>query len=512
MKKRRFFLALCAFTLLVEPLRAQLHGIDSNWYATPVQLTPAVAGATCGGAVANNMVVKGPDTVIIFYKENGQNFWAGSPDGGITWTSPGPAAVTPCQGMPGASTVGADIDLAGNIHIIWSAASPTGLFYSNYNATAQSWSAYQQINDTIYTSLKFSQITHDRKGRLHVMWQDGDHNASADTARVFYVRSTDGGTTWSAQTMLSSANGLDDAFPVADFSGTSSDTLLIPWRQNTGSGFGWEVKGAISTNGGQTWAAPATLAGGAGDQWDPSLVIDRNGIMHLFYHLYPNPNPNYMAYIHYRYSANGGATWSPVDTLSDTLNRSHLIKTAYDHTNNIAWCFWKDERDFNFGTGNPEADIIGSYIVNNGSSYTVSATEFISDGDSTEYGYHNFKVGADGVVRAHFVTIENGQPKDLYYTQRSAPAVGVAEHIPNGISVAVCPNPFSESVLIRTGAALNNAAITLYNTYGQAVRVIESLSGRAFTLSRGGLPRGVYLLRLAEGNKILATKKVLVAE
>lgn len=511
MKTALFSFTVYATILLAHPLRAQFHGIDSNWYASPVQFTPAVAGATCGGAVANNTVVKG-DTVIIFYKENGQNSWAGSVDGGITWTSPSPAAVTPSQGMPGASTISTDIDLAGNIHIIWSAASPAGLFYSNYSAITQSWSTYQQINDTIYTSLKFGQITHDRKGRLHVMWQDGDHNATSDTARVFYVRSTDGGTTWSAQTMLSDANGLDDAFPVADFGGTSSDTLVIPWRQNTGGGLGWEVKGVISYNGGSTWSAPATLAGGGGDQWDPNLVIDRNGITHLFYHLYPNPNPNYMAYIQYRYSANGGTTWSPVDTISDTLYRSHLIKTAYDHTNNIAWCFWKDERDFDFGTGNPEADIIGSYIVNNGSSYTVSPTEFISDGDSTEYGYHNFKVGADGIVRAHFVTIENGQPKDLYYTQRSAPAVGVTEHMSDGISVTVQPNPFSESVLIRTGAVLNNATGTLYNAYGHPVRIMANLSGRAFTLNRSGLPGGVYLLRVVDGNKTLATQKVLVAD
>lgn len=470
---------------------AQYHGIDSNWYSAPVQLTPSVSSANCGGAVANNMVVKADGTVIIFYKENNQNYWAGSNDGGITWTNPSPSPVAPCIGMIGTGTISADIDISGNTHIIWSATSPSGLFYSSFNSVTQTWSAYQQLNNFLVSSIGFRQVSTDRKGRLHAMWQDGDHNSTSDTAAVYYTRSIDGGITWSTQASLSDVtDDRHDAFPVADFSGTTSDTLIIPWRQNTGTS--WDVYGAKTTDGGLTWSAPFLLSGGNNDQWDPNIVIDKNGLVHLFYHLYPTPNPTYTASVHYTYSADGGTTWSSLATLSDPLYRGHLIKTAYDHTNNLVWCFWKDERDFNFSNGNPEADVIGVSISHNGSSYTISSAEFISDGDSIEYGYHNFKIGADGIVRAHFVNMVNGQGENLYYTQRDPIVTGV-EETANYMQLMLYPNPAEDEITVQLPRMNANGTIYIYDSTGRLANEAVVIHGKG-SINICGLSSGLYLV------------------
>jgi hypothetical protein len=487
------------------------HGIDANWYQTP---RAAVTSTTnnLSGSVANNVIVKSNGTVIIFYRQGGQNKWIQSPDGGNTWTSPGTLHTPAANGL---STITADIDQSDNIYIAWKSGN-FSLGFSKFNGTT--WSTTYTINTTTQTSsdtIQFSQISVDRQNRIHLMWQQGNHqnHSSGIKSTCWYARSVDGGNTFST-TLLSQGNNFHAAFPVADFSGTSHDTLMIAWRENVNgfnntnpnmtfpNGWNWDVKGRISYNGGATWNSVFTVDGSGlndsdDDQWDPNVIVDKNGVIHVFYHIYHNNVfPDYNANIVYKYSLNGGTNWSSSQQLSTTNIRSHLIKTAYDYINNYVWCTWKDEIDFGNIPNNPQADLKAVYIQNTGTP-TISAQEFICDHLSSETALHNFKVGTDGIMRATYnISKFEGKGDTIYYTQRNSLIVGIPEQNNPLFIVNIYPNPTRNEINI-SGLATDKISINIYNSLGilvfSSVELVEKIelpiAGIYFVVVTGGLSR-----------------------
>lgn len=510
MKKIIFYLTV---GLLTNTIKAQStnHGIDANWYQIPKAAAtitgPVSLMNNVAGSVANAMVVKSDGTVIIFYKQSNQNKWIQSSDGGNTWTSPGslpPPAVT------GLSTITADIDQSDNIYIAWKSGN-FSLGFSKFNGT--SWSPVYTINTTTQNAgdtVQFSQITVDRKGRIHLMWQQGNHQnySGGFYSTCWYARSTDGGSTFSTtQLSQNSVNYRHAAFPVADFGGTSHDTLMIAWRENINGGNGysnwnWNVNARISYDGGATWNPVFTLEGAStptdDDQWDPNIVLDKNGVIHAFYHIYHNNTlPDYNAKIMYEYSLDGGSSWSTPIQLSTNNIRSHLIKTAYDYTNNYVWCTWKDEMDFgNLPSRNPQADLKAVYIQNTGTP-VISPQEFITDHDTFSVAYHNFKIGNDGIMRATYnIAKIEGKGDTIFYTQRNALMTGFTNYIVFN-SINVFPNPTTDYLNIVPDEITppGNIEIKLFNTQGQL------MEERRNDTSPIHLPSsGVYILEIKTGD------------
>jgi hypothetical protein len=515
MKTRLSILLFSIGIIKLSSAQTTNHGIDANWYQTP-KTAATITGSFSslnyvGGAVANSMVVKSNGTVIIFYKHNGQNKWIQSSDGGNTWTTPG---TLPTPATMGLSTITADIDQSDNIYIAWKSGN-FSLGFSKFNGT--SWSPTYTINTTTQNAgdtVSFSQITVDRKGRVHLMWQQGNHKNYSGSfySTCWYARSTDGGSTFTTtQLSQNSVNYRHAAFPVADFGGTSHDTLMIAWRENINGGNGysnwnWNVNARISYNGGATWNPVFTLEGAStptdDDQWDPNIIVDKNGVIHAFYHIYHNNTlPDYNAKIMYEYSLDGGSSWSTPIQLSTNNIRSHLIKTAYDYTNNYVWCTWKDEMDFGNLPNNPQADLKAVYIQNTGTPF-ISTQEFITDHDSSEVALHNFKVGNDGIMRATYnISKLEGKGDTIFYTQRTALTTSITEnHL--GVEVQVFPNPTSEYVNLNLGN-LKDYEISVFNTQGM---LIEK---RTNNLNPIYLPsNGIYFIQIMNNSKRAIVKVI----
>jgi len=114
---------------------------------------------------------------------------------------------------------------------------------------------------------------------LHVVWS----NWNGTDADVVYMRSANGGATWSAPVTIGGGPG-DQFFP---WIAARNGTVYASWF-NRASGDTYTIAGAASTDGGATWSAPVTLSTAtsnvpAGNEFSfpncaPNFIGDYNGI------------------------------------------------------------------------------------------------------------------------------------------------------------------------------------------------------------------------------------------
>ncbi|MCI0342027.1 MAG: IPT/TIG domain-containing protein [Planctomycetales bacterium] len=113
----------------------------------------------------------------------------------------------------------------------------------------------------------------DGSGRVHVVWQ---RTTSASATDILYVRSTDGGQTWSATPM-----GLDSTANAVSRPRIAArgNTVVAVWNE------GNSIFHAYSTDGGGTWATATQLPNGTGPMLpafggtvpNPDVAIDGSG-------------------------------------------------------------------------------------------------------------------------------------------------------------------------------------------------------------------------------------------
>lgn len=483
------------------------HGIDSDWNQILSEIPKYNSSLNASGAVANNMVVDKNGRVIIFYTEEVGNqllhYYVGSSDNGENWNDPSPTLFETSLISSGNSTISADIDTNDVIHVIWSSKITQSVYYTNANASDFLWSSPQIIGTTNKTKIGFCQISTDRKMRLHAYWNEGGPGTT-DTSEVFYAQSLDNGNSWSSQLMLSQGENKHSAFPTGDFYGVTGDTLAIAWRDSIGPGTSvqdWDIKMVTSIDGGISWSNPFTVAGGVGMQSDPSIVIDKNNIIHMAFHEYPIPGGTLNSKVFYGYSTDLGQTWNSgsFTQISEPNIQSHLVKEAYDFENDIVWYFYKDQRDY-ITPLDKRADVMAIHSENEGQ--TISEPEFISDADSNEVGFHNFKIGKDGIPRAHFFIIPfETDSTTLFYTQRS-PILGYEKILES--ENLIFQNPSCDLIYINI-PQIEILKISIYNLEGK--KMIESFSNE---ICISGLLNGTYIVDILTSKENLRKKIIKI--
>lgn len=504
------------------------HGIDPHWGAE-YTIPKVNLNSSSGGGVPNNVVVLPNGICVNFYTEqfpfpNGitKSYYAGTSNHGVSWTSPAPALVPPVnKTQANAGSVGAAVDKDGNIHIAWTSIMPAGVFYAKWNYATQTWGDTVRVSQRIERQLSYQMITVDRKNRVHIIWMDGKQGTTL-TSEVMYARSTNGGTSFQSQMQISNADGKHSAFPMGDFTGTASDSLAIAWRDSVNNTQQWDIAISVTTNGGQNWNAQTVVSTGAGIQSDPNLVIDKNHVFHIVYHDYYTAGcvNELCARVMYGYSTDNGITWNPTGfrQISPANVRAHLTKTAYDFNNNVFWAAYKDERDFNFLNGNPQADIAVVYILNGGT-YVSPVNEFVTDKDSLEVGFHNFAVGNDGILRATYRSPEgsNSSPYSQRYKERQS-IVSISQNSSEPKMFFLeqnFPNPFNPETYIQFTLSKNNfVRLTVYDVLGN--EVTELVNGKmeegkhSIKFNAGNLPSGTYFYRIKTDENVQTKKMLLI--
>ncbi len=512
MKKIISVLVLFSSLLLAQ------HGTSPDW-SNPVPIPQMNQNSKQRGTLYNNMVcTKGGRIIISTAEHNPSNmnqvygyYITYSDDGGLTWLTP-PKRFTPIDSVVGGNSLKLAIDKNDNIYAIWNSVNPSALFITRLDSNLNILTDSIRIATKINYNIGSTHITIDRYNRIHVMWNEGSTNSS-NAAEVYYSRSTDYGNTWQTVQKLSLDDGKHSAFPHAQFD-TAGDTLAIPWRDSTGGARKWDVFLSVSTNGGLSWStSPLEVLKSADAEWDPDLIIDTQNRIHLFYTVYPASDPFNGARNYYKYSDDAGATWhfptSPSNGMISANFRSHLIAgTQYDATRNILYTTWKDERDFDFSTGNVRGDVMLAYSTNRGA--TWSTAEFVTDLYDSTIG---FKAGALLPTGEYCINYEVIYPENIndpsgylsvFFKKRSSVVTSVLKERENNIHFGLFqshPNPFNSLTTIRFSLPhREHVILKLFDVLGREVATLvdEELNPgeHSVVLDATNLSSGVYFYRL----------------
>jgi hypothetical protein len=173
------------------------------------------------------------------------------------------------------------------------------------------WSAPQRVSN-VFTNDQGSTVVVGSSGTVYVTFE----TFHGRTDSVAFAVSTDGGATFTTRLIapvsdipspLPGATFRDDSFPALAVDGP---TLHVVWSNWNGTDA--DVVYMRSANGGASWSSPVTIGGGPGDQFFPWIAA-RNGVA---YASWMNRASGDTYTIAGAASTNGGASWSSPVTLS----------------------------------------------------------------------------------------------------------------------------------------------------------------------------------------------------
>jgi len=165
---------------------------------------------------------------------------------------------------------------------------------------------------------------------IHVVWteyRDGN-------GEIYYKKSSDGGDNWGQDTRLTNDIALSNRSCVA----TYGSVVQVVWSDFRDGDY--EIYYKRSEDGGTTWSADTRLTNSYGDSFYPSVAVS-GSVVHVLW--YDNRDGNQEVY--YKRSEDGGITWGADTRLTDALGNSQYPSIALSGP--VVHVVWTDLRDGN---------------------------------------------------------------------------------------------------------------------------------------------------------------------
>jgi len=250
---------------------------------------------------------------------NWEIYYKRSTDGGLSW-----GAMKRLTWNSGSSCDPAiAIDSNNNLHVMWHDWTPGNweIYYKRSTDGGSTWNATKRITWTSSDSYD-PEIAIDSNNNLHLVWCD----YTPGNSEIYYKRSTDGGLTWSGSKRLTWTSG-NSVYPAIAID--SNNNLHVMWHDWTPVNS--EIYYKRSTDGGSTWSATKRLTWNSGSSCDPAIAIDSNNNLHL---VWEDSTPG-NSEIYYKRSTDGGSTWSATKRVTWTSGGSYGPAIAIDSNNNL---------------------------------------------------------------------------------------------------------------------------------------------------------------------------------
>lgn len=239
---------------------------------------------------------------------------------GVDWSSPVDILLTPSDGV---EPVGGEhkawqpaavIDDRGMIHLIWLGQYPDKLYYSTAFAplagAASSWSTPMILAEDPTGSQYSIDIGYEAPNVLHLVyarvhWET--QYADGQPRLLAYMKSTDGGETWSSPVNITIVPDLERGYSNVRLLVTPTGHLVASWTEWDLSGNGQAVYVARSLDSGNTWDAPVKLAEREPldyeRDWMKLAWLEGDRLVAVW-------EGGYRAYRHFMFSDDAGLTWS----------------------------------------------------------------------------------------------------------------------------------------------------------------------------------------------------------
>ena len=331
------------------------------------------------------------DKIHVVWDEGGANtreiFYKSSTDSGATWS--GKKRLTWNSGN--SQRPAAAADSLNQIHVVWDDYTPGNqeIFYKRSTDGGLNWSPLTRLTWSSDAS-RHPDIAIDSSNNVHVVY----HELRSSDNDIFYKKSTDGGTSWTAVKTLTWNTGQSEDVAIAT---AGSSFVHIAWQDDSPGND--EIFYKRSTDGGVNWDAVKRLTWNSGVSKYAKITAAPNGYVYITYQ--DNSIGNNEIYV--RKSSDGGASWLVVQRMTWSPTDSMYPEITSDSTNIIHFT-WTDSKDGGY-------EIYYKKSTNNGTSWSV-ITRVTWNSTFSLYPAS----ACDSINKFHLVWMDNYPPiYEIYY-------------------------------------------------------------------------------------------------
>ncbi len=456
------FSLLTVLAILLTPLLTALP-VYADWGAD-TRLTNAT-----GNSKEPSVAVSGNNVHVVWYDSRDGNeeiYYARSTDGGTTWGA-NVRLTTKASG----NSDNPSIAVSGNtIHVVWydNRDGNPEIYYKRSTDGGTTWGADTRLTNAAGNSYTPSIAVWG--DTVHVAW----HDNRTGFEEIYYNRSSDGGTTWGADTRLTNA-GVDAALASIAVSGNNIHVVWQDLRWGPGN---WEIYYIRSTDGGLTWDPETRLTNAPSVSERASMAVSGSNI-HVAWKDRRNSNGD----IYYKRSTDGGTTWGADTRLVDSPEVSDRPFIAVSGNNvHVAW---QDNR----GQYYPIWEIYYKLSADGGTtwgadtrlSYTPDSSEIpviAVSGNNVHVAWQEYLLVAPGVHNF-----------EIYYKKYTAPAPTITSFNPtsgtSGTQVIITGTNFTGATAVSFG---DTAASYIVNSATQITAIVGTgVTGRITITTPDGI-------------------------
>jgi hypothetical protein len=417
------------------------------------------------------------DTVhLVWYDKSEGNweiFYKRSIDGGLNWEPD--IRLTYMEEFSGSPS----LSLSGSaVNIVWedSRDGNREIYFINSLDGGVNWSAEKRLTVDAYYS--YFPVISSSGSYIHVAWVSKDINAQ--TWRVFYKHSSDGGINWGADTWLS-VNSPDAYCP--SIAATGSDVYVV-WNDSRDGNI--EIYYRKSSDSGLTWGPEIRLTNDPAVSNLPSIAVSGS-----FVHIVWDDNRDGLPEVYYKGSTDGGENWSDDIPISSDPASSSLPNLAV--SNSVLHVVWQDFPDIFYSYSTDGGDTWAEVAKLNDFSYSTTLP---------------FIAVSDPVLHVVWCDWRNFN-YEIYYKRNPTGGVFVGledEMLSNsGEQISIYPNPASRQLTVGSGAkrspersegSRSAVRLSIVDLYGREIKEFPGISSFPYTMDISSLRNGLYFLRV----------------